>query len=68
MTHYVVKRLLEELRSLLRSKNQAKCLQKIEIITDFFDETQSNFEISKTHLILSLAKFSNFHFFQSTCH
>lgn len=43
----VVKKLLEELRSHLGNKNQPKCLEKIEIIEEYFGSPLSLSEISK---------------------
>jgi hypothetical protein len=43
----VMKNLLAELRSHLAAKNQAKCVQKIEIIAEFFEAPLTSSEISK---------------------
>lgn len=49
---YTLKKHLEELHCLLSSKNQSKCLQKIDILCEFFDGQQSNNEIRKTLSLL----------------
>lgn len=43
----VVKKLLDNLRKYLRSKNQGKCLETIGIIAEYFDGILTSPQISK---------------------
>ena len=47
-----VKKLLEELRALLETKNHSKCLDQLEVIAEYFDSPLSTSEYSKCRSLL----------------